>query len=207
MRSVTRLTPSTPANVRIVRDRRPWQPEVTSLARDHDADPRDGGVVVRAVAPEELGLVRACGRLVAGVYGDERLLHDADDYLPVVADALPRARDAVLLAALAGEDVLGSATYARAGNPYAELARPGEAEMRMLAVDARARGRGAGRLLTRSCLDRARAEGCDRFVLSSGPQMTSAHRMYEAMGFLRTPERDWAPAPGVDLVTYAYELT
>ena len=179
---------------------------MTSLVRDSGAGPRDGGLVVRAVAPEELALVTACGRLVAGVYGGERLLHDADDYLPVVADALPRARDAVLLAALDGEDLLGSATYATAGNPYAELAQPGEAEMRMLAVRPQVRGRGTGQALTRACLDRARTDGCVRFVLSSGPQMTSAHRMYEAMGFVRTPGRDWAPAPGVDLVTYAYQL-
>ena len=183
------------------------QPEVTSLVRDHDAaGSRDGGVVVRAVAPAETDLVGACGVLVAEVYGGEQLLYDADDYLPVVADAMPRARDAVLLAALDGDDLLGSATYATAGGPWAELARPGEAEMRMLAVRAQARGRGTGRILTQACLERARAAGCARFVLSSGPQMTSAHRMYEAMGFVRTPDRDWAPTPGVDLVTYAYGL-
>ena len=180
---------------------------MTHLIGDRDAAPRDGGVVVRAVSPADGDLVQACGALVADVYGGEQLLHDADDYLPVVADAMPRARHAVLLAALDGGELLGSATYATAGSPWANLARTGEAEMRMLAVRAQARGRGVGTVVTRTCLERARVDGCTRFVLSSGPQMTSAHRMYEAMGFVRTPGRDWAPAPGVDLVTYAYELS
>lgn len=176
-------------------------------------------VLVRVVPPEEPRLVAACGALVAHVYGGEELIIDEDGYLPTVADAMPRAAEAVLLAALdepvgvepsddaaPEQRLLGSATYATAGNPWAELARPGEAEMRMLAVTASARGRGVGRLLTQACLERARSEGCTRFVLSSGPRMTAAHRMYEGMGFHRTPERDWSPVPGVDLVTYGIDL-
>ncbi|MGJ7441999.1 GNAT family N-acetyltransferase [Aquipuribacter sp. MA13-6] len=164
------------------------------------------GVTVRVVDPTDTDLVQACGALVADVYGGEELLEDEDGYLPVLREAGPRAREAVLLAAALDADLLGTATYARAGSPWAELARPGEAEMRMLAVSADARGRGVGRLLTLACLDLARQEGCTRFVLSSGPRMTNAHRMYEAMGFVRTPERDWSPVPTVDLVTYALPL-
>jgi ribosomal protein S18 acetylase RimI-like enzyme len=163
-------------------------------------------VLVRAVSPDDDELVAACGALVADVYGGEELLEDEDGYLPVLRDAMTRAREAVLLAATSGEELLGTATYARAGSPWAELAGPGEAEMRMLAVAAAARGRGVGRLLGLACLDQAREEGCTRFVLSSGPRMTAAHRMYEGMGFVRTPARDWSPVPGVDLVTYALDL-
>lgn len=161
---------------------------------------------VVVVGPDETDLVGACGRLVAAVYGGEQLLEDEDGYLASVADARPRAREAVLLAALDGDELVGTTTYARALTPYAELAGPGEAEMRMLAVAPSARGRGVGRLLTHSCIDRAREEGCVRFVLSSGPRMTGAHAMYEGMGFDRSPERDWSPVPGVDLVTYRLDL-
>ena len=163
-------------------------------------------VRVVVVAPEDPDLVAACGALVAAVYGGENLLEDEEGYLVTVADALPRARDAVLLAALDGAELLGTTTYARAETRYAELAGPGEAEMRMLAVAPAARGRGVGRLLTLACLDRAREEGCHRFVLSSGPRMTAAHAMYEGMGFDRSPERDWSPVPGVDLRTYSLQL-
>lgn len=165
-----------------------------------------GDLEVRRVDPTETDLVGACGALVAAVYGGENLLEDEEGYLSTVADAMPRAREAVLLAALEGGTLLATATYATSGNRYAELAREGEAEMRMLAVAADARGRGVGRTVTEACLDRARGEGCTRFVLSSGPRMTAAHRMYEGMGFVRSPERDWSPVPGVDLVTYGFDL-
>ena len=32
--------------------------------------------------------------------------------------------------------------------------------------------------------------------------MTTAHRVYERVGFRRTPDRDWAPFPGMDLMVY-----
>ena len=36
--------------------------------------------------------------------------------------------------------------------------------------------------------------------------MHDAHRLYERMGFVRTPDKDWEPRPGIDLITYAMEL-
>jgi hypothetical protein len=37
--------------------------------------------------------------------------------------------------------------------------------------------------------------------------MYAAHRIYDRLGFVRTPERDWEPVPGlVSLLTYALEL-
>ena len=32
--------------------------------------------------------------------------------------------------------------------------------------------------------------------------MTVAHRVYERLGFVRAPERDWEPVPGVHLIAY-----
>jgi hypothetical protein len=36
--------------------------------------------------------------------------------------------------------------------------------------------------------------------------MTSAHRLYERLGFTRLPERDWSPMPGIDLLVYCRDL-
>jgi ribosomal protein S18 acetylase RimI-like enzyme len=36
--------------------------------------------------------------------------------------------------------------------------------------------------------------------------MPAAVRLYERMGFVRVPELDFAPAPGIDLIAYAFEL-
>jgi ribosomal protein S18 acetylase RimI-like enzyme len=59
----------------------------------------------------------------------------------------------------------------------------------------------------RACLDRARELGLTRVVMSTQAGMVHAHRIYERLGFIRTPERDWSPVPGIDLMTYAVELT
>ena len=76
----------------------------------------------------------------------------------------------------------------------------------MLVVDPAAQGRGVGELLVTTCLDRARAAGKRRMVISTDPRMTAAHRLYERLGFTRLPERDWSPVPGIDLLVYARDL-
>jgi ribosomal protein S18 acetylase RimI-like enzyme len=76
----------------------------------------------------------------------------------------------------------------------------------MLVVDPEAQGRGVGELLVRTCLERARAAGKRRMVLSTAEGMTAAHRLYERLGFKRAPERDWTPLPGITLLIYTREL-
>jgi ribosomal protein S18 acetylase RimI-like enzyme len=98
-------------------------------------------------------------------------------------------------------------TYCLPGSPYAELCHEGQAEFRMLAVDPAVRGRGVGERLVRACLDRASEQGCASVVISTRPQMASAHRIYQRLLFERTPELDWAPAPGIELIAYTRTLT
>jgi ribosomal protein S18 acetylase RimI-like enzyme len=73
-------------------------------------------------------------------------------------------------------------------------------------VDPAVQGQGVGELLVSTCLERARAAGKRRMVISTDPRMTTAHRLYERLGFTRLPERDWSPLPGVDLLVYARAL-
>ncbi|NSC23799.1 GNAT family N-acetyltransferase [Streptomyces albus subsp. chlorinus] len=151
----------------------------------------------------------AIGELVAGAYLDGGLLDfgEADPYLEKLRDAAGRAAHAELLVA---EDeqgaVLGSVTFVPGQGPYAERARPGEGEFRMLAVRESARGRGVGEALVTACVERARARGLTGLVLSTQHSMHAAHRLYERLGFVRTPERDWYPLDGVRLWTYALRL-
>ncbi len=112
----------------------------------------------------------------------------------------------VLVAVDALGDVLGTVTIVRPGSEYAEISRDGELEFRMLAVTPKARGRGVGEALTRAVLDRARALGLSRVVLSSLDGMRSAHRLYERLGFTRLTERDWRPFPHITLIAYEIEL-
>nr|MBA3523485.1 GNAT family N-acetyltransferase [Geodermatophilaceae bacterium] len=91
--------------------------------------------------------------------------------------------------------------------PYGEILRgPDEAAFRMLAVAAPWRGHGAGELLVRACIERARALGCARMVISTEAGMQAAGRMYARLGFVRVPGRDWSPQPGVALLCLVLEL-
>lgn len=149
----------------------------------------------------------AIGRLCVAAYVDAGFVPAASDYAPVLADSATRAREATLLAAVdAVGTIIGTVTFCRPGSSYAELPQPGEAEFRMLAVSSEARGRGIGEALVRECLGRARAHGDDAIVLSTQTAMRAAHRIYERLGFVRVPERDWYPVPHVRLLCYRLAL-
>ncbi|MFD8817226.1 GNAT family N-acetyltransferase [Streptomyces sp. NPDC059627] len=165
-------------------------------------------IVIRRAEPgeyEPLGEMTAQAYLLDGLldYGE------GDEYLPVLKDVASRAAAADVLVAVAGEELLGGVTFVAGPGPVADIARPGEAEIRALAVAHEARGKGAGEALVRACIDRARAaEGCTAVVLSSQRGMHTAHRLYERLGFVRTPDRDWNPVPHLDDITLlTYELT
>jgi ribosomal protein S18 acetylase RimI-like enzyme len=120
-----------------------------------------------------------------------------------------RARDGRLVVAVtpAGE-VVGTATYARAGSPLAELCRADRqgAEIRMLGVLPAARGRGVARALVTWCVAAARADGARRVLLSTQADMHAAQRLYARLGFTRRPDLDWTPEPGVQLLGLQLDL-
>ena len=157
-------------------------------------------LVVRVARPEEYELV---GDLTVEVYVHGGLVSPESSYVKTLRNAGDRAEKAELLVAEVGGEGAGAVAYCPPDSPYAELAGPGEAELRMLAVLEKARGKGAGRAMVTACVERARAAGLRGLRLSTQRNMRAAQRMYERLGFVRTPERDWAPAPGVDLLTYA----
>ncbi|MCX5204319.1 GNAT family N-acetyltransferase [Streptomyces sp. NBC_00237] len=162
---------------------------------------------VRTAEPAEYPEV---GDITAGAYLGDDLLSGGpqDPYLTVLRDAATRAEKAELLVAVdADGTLLGTVTYAPQGSPLQDIAQADEAEFRMLAVAHAGRGRGAGASLVRACIARAQAtEGVVRLVMSTQPAMRGAHRIYERLGFVRTPERDWEPVPGLGLLTYEKAL-
>ena len=165
-------------------------------------------IVIRRARPEEY---EAVGEVTAQAYLGDGLLDfgESDAYLDELRDVAKRAAAAEVLVAVAGDRVLGGVTFVPSGGPMADIAREGEAEIRMLAVAKEARGRGVGESLVRACVDRARAaDGCVRVVLSTQRTMHSAHRIYERLGFTRAPGRDWNPIPHLaDIMLLSYELT
>jgi ribosomal protein S18 acetylase RimI-like enzyme len=86
------------------------------------------------------------------------------------------------------------------------LAGPEEAEIRALAVLPEARGAGLGQALLAAVIARAVRSGLRQLVLLTQAEMKAAHRLYDAAGFTRLPERDWSPEPGVTLLAYGLVL-
>ncbi|EST38649.1 hypothetical protein N566_06365 [Streptomycetaceae bacterium MP113-05] len=168
----------------------------------------DMDVTIRTAREDEYDAV---GELTARAYLDDRLLTygEQDPYLEKLRDVPHRAQHSqVLVAVDAGTDeLLGTVTFVGGGGEYANIARAGEAEFRMLAVRPAGRGRGVGEALVRACLSRARSLGRRTVVLSSSSDMTTAHRLYRRLQFVRTPDRDWEPVPGLTLRTFELDLT
>lgn len=113
----------------------------------------------------------------------------------------------VLVASDGDGVVLGGVTYVPGpDSPWAEYLDPGAAGIRMLAVAARAQGRGVGAALVQACIDRARAAGKAQIVLHTTDWMTTAHRLYQRAGFERDTSIDWEPEPGFWLRGYRLRL-
>lgn len=155
---------------------------------------------VRPVRPGDYAAVAA---ITVAAYDADGFLDGDEEYAEELSDIAHRSEQATLLVAADGDGtVLGAVTFCRPPSPYAEVAEPGEAEFRMLAVDPATRGRGVGAALVQACLDLARQHGDETLVLSSLPSMHTAHRLYERLGFVRTPERDFEPIPEFPLIAY-----
>jgi GNAT superfamily N-acetyltransferase len=140
-----------------------------------DAAPPDA-FVLRAPRPGDLGwIVQAHGRLYAEQYGWD------DSFEALVAgivadyakDHDPR-REAAWIAELDGEPA-GCALCVRREEDIAQL--------RLLLVDPRARGRGIGGRLIEECLRFAQRAGYKRITLWTNDILHEARRLYERAGF------------------------
>lgn len=164
-------------------------------------------ISIREARPDEHAVL---GEIVVAAYRDIGALEGDEEYVDELRDVAARARTAVVLAAVDAADgrPTGCATYVPGiASSLAEGLQPGEASIRMLAVDPTAAGRGAGTALAAACVERARADGFERVVLHSLPIMSGAQRIYARLGFRHVPERDWEPVPGIFLLCFVLDLT
>jgi ribosomal protein S18 acetylase RimI-like enzyme len=160
---------------------------------------------IRAALPHELSEV---GDLTVEAYAADGFLHLGSDYAETLRDAAGRAEKAEVWVAVDDSDerVLGSVTFCPPGSPYRELATDGEGEFRMLAVRPSARRQGVAHALVQRCIAHSRENGDRRIVLCSDSPMHTAHRLYDRLGFVRAPELDWSPRPGIDLLAFSLDL-
>lgn len=127
-------------------------------------------------------------------------------YMSVLEDVEHRAEHAQVWVAEAAGKVVGAVTLTFAGEPYSEIARDGELEFRMLAVDPEYQGTGLGRAVVCEIVEHARElPGIDAISITSATFMERAHRLYRSLGFRRAPERDWY-VPGEDVLLWVFKL-
>jgi ribosomal protein S18 acetylase RimI-like enzyme len=146
------------------------------------------------------------GEIRVGAYLADGFLSADSGYAPHLRELGADGSGHVLVAVGADGKLIGTVMllpWPEGGN----LTRaPGEAEIRALAVRPEARGAGIGRALVAQAMDMASRHGVRDLLLLTQPEMKVAHRLYEAAGFARLPERDWSPEPGINLLAYGLRL-
>jgi predicted N-acetyltransferase YhbS len=125
-------------------------------------------------------------------------------YRTNILDTLADPAPATQLVAEEGGAVVGAVLLYPA-SPGPTTPRPWP-EVRLLAVPPAARGRGIGAALMRECIRRARAGGADVLSLHTTDLMRVAKAMYERRGFVRAPELDFRPAPGIVIEGFRLDL-
>jgi ribosomal protein S18 acetylase RimI-like enzyme len=161
-------------------------------------------MLIRDAHQDELAEV---GELRLAAYRTGGFLSPDSTYAPRLrelgADGL-----GLVLVAVDGDPgrLLGTVMLQRWPNAGQVVAGPDEAEIRALAVRPAAQRGGVGRALLAAVIDRAARYGVRHLVLMTQPGMKTAHRLYEEAGFVRLPDRDWSPEPGIRLLAYGKQL-
>jgi GNAT superfamily N-acetyltransferase len=156
---------------------------------------------IRVIQPTETSRLSEIGELTALAYLADGLVDGAHPYVPQLKNAQARAADAILLAMADGDGegaIVGTLTVVPPGSPFIEIAKDGEYELRMLAVNPIERGRGIGAALTKAGVRMAIERGATGLVLSTMESMHAAHRLYERMGFRRRQDLDWVVTDNPD---------
>jgi len=144
-------------------------------------------ITVRLALPEEY---RRAGDLTVAAYEAMPIDHLWGGYDEEARDAAARAEHGEILVAVNDDEVVGSVMYvADATSEWSEFTEPGEAQFRLLAVDPKAQGLGAGTALVRACTERAAADGQPLFITTT-KWLEAAHQIYTRFGFVRRPDRD-----------------
>src|SRR5262250_248613 len=161
-------------------------------------------VVIRDMRHDELDAVR---RVTLAAYGE---------YAAIMPEPLWLGYRRQLLATLETGDPIERIVAEREGSivgsvllfPPATDAYGGAAasvdypEVRLLAVVPEARGHGIGVALMEECARRARRAGAAALGLHTTDLMRAAVRMYERLGYVRTPQHDFVPAQGILIKGY-----
>lgn len=149
-------------------------PEVTI----RDAGPADYTSVARLT-------VDAYREYASGLSPEMWAQYEAD-----LSDVEGRAREAGIIVAERGGQLVGAVAYFPPGNHQPQWFPSDAGFIRVLAVLPEMRGQGIGRRLTEACIARARVAGAPAIGLMTTELMVVAKGMYERMGFIQQAAYD-----------------
>ncbi|HWB72576.1 MAG TPA: GNAT family N-acetyltransferase [Egibacteraceae bacterium] len=159
-------------------------------------------IAIRPARDDELDDVAA---LIVDAYAEyaARMSPDAwSSFAQNIADVRGRMPDAELLVAERDGRLVGSVTMFTDWRG----AQEGTIGVRLLSVIPSERGSGVGRALMERCIERAREMGKRKVVLTTTQEMDTARDLYDKLGFVREPDLDHEPAPGVRYEGYGLKL-
>jgi len=167
-------------------------------------------LTLRDARPDDRAAIEQCTISAYEEYGaimPELWVNYRHNILGTLADVRP----AEQIVAERDGAILGTVLLFPAGTafeaPDDAKAAPPAPEIRLLAVTPAARGSGAGKALMLECLRRAQQAGYSSVTLHTTNMMAVAMSMYERMGFVRSPELDFAPTPEFVIKGYRYTFS
>ena len=166
-----------------------------------------GGVEIRDARPGELAAIGAVTLAAYGEYFPPEPWGPWIGYREDLGAVERRASESEQIVAVLEGSIVGAVAFYPVGTDEGAQGRPADwASIRYLAVHPDARGRGIARALTEECIRRARERGSKVVGLMTGNFMAAAQKLYDSMGFVRIPELDETPAPGVVGMQYRLDL-
>ena len=164
-------------------------------------------LIIRNVLPRELDEVSSLLRDSYQQYENFIPPERWENYLKDIMDVRSRLDESDLIVAELEHRLVGCVTlYLDAERSIPEAWPPGYAVIRLLAVNPQHRGQCIGHALMDECIRRCRQAKVKAIGLHTTELMDIARRMYERMGFVRFPESDFHPAPGVTVMAYQLQL-
>ena len=128
-------------------------------------------------------------------------------YLEDIMDVRSRLGKSDLIVAEVNHRLAGCVTlYLNGAQSLPEVWHRDSSVLRLLAVHPAYRDQGIGRALMEECIRRCRQAKVAAIGLHTTDAMDIARKMYERMGFVRVPESDFHPVPGVTVMAYRFQL-
>lgn len=152
---------------------------------------------IRNASPEEFDTI---GALMVKVYEQLDGFPKPDEqpaYYNLLANvgAFTEKPQTELLTAVADGQILGAVVYfgdmAFYGSGGSATQEKNAAGFRLLAVDPEAQGQGIGKRLTEACIEKATDSKRAQLIIHSTKAMQTAWKMYERLGFKRSPDLDF----------------